>query len=135
MSSNGLPRNYYGVLKEHLIAHVLRKQNEGSTPIQNLLYMVFVVQKPLYISSQSYKQNVQWYAIFMLNHIQTQNSLCSVFLFLNIKANMHHQYKLWLTQIIVSLFISMITMDSNPLTLLPYLNLLLSVTTLCLAMS
>ena len=43
MSSNGLPRNYYGVLKEHLIAHVLRKQNEGSTPIQNLLYMVFVV--------------------------------------------------------------------------------------------
>ena len=35
----------------------------------------------------------------------------------------------------LSLYISMTTMDSNPLTLLPYLNLLLSVTTLYLAMS
>ena len=31
MCNNGPPGNYCGVLKEHLIAHVLTKQNGGST--------------------------------------------------------------------------------------------------------
>lgn len=31
MSINGLPRNYYEVLKEYLIGHVLKKQNKGFT--------------------------------------------------------------------------------------------------------
>ena len=31
MSINGPPRNYYEVLKEYSIGHVLKKQNKGST--------------------------------------------------------------------------------------------------------
>ena len=42
MTNNGPPRNFYGVLKEHLIGHVLRKQNGGF--IDNVIHLTLDIK-------------------------------------------------------------------------------------------